>query len=314
MLGFAAIERFSDAPPEFHPLSIYPRTGAVVVIGLRVLRGLMESLDNGLHIPYNAHGYGGINEQFMRVARQRVACFIEDQGFSAVPVIQWVGSPHQEPIICHRTAAVAAGLGEFGRSKVFLSPEFGPLQRFGIVLTDAELPSDPLRVGGLCDGCRACVRACPAGAIPADEAVEFRTEGQVIRHARVDMYKCTRAHHGSMRETHPRCPAAFDIADIDARYEALRAECRDETDDYVLGNRAAGEVTARYPHPIFGLVGHLGLSAAYCGARGCFRACLEHLESKGALRRHPATPCRSGRTAADGAATRRATGDEVHVE
>jgi len=313
MLGFAGIDRFDNAPAEFHPRNIYPRARTVVVFGLRVLRGLMESLDNGQYVPYNAHGYGGINEQFMRVARQRVACWIEDQGFSAVPVIQWIGSPHQEPIMCHRTAAVAAGLGEFGWSKVFLSPQFGPLQRFGIVLTDAEVESDPLQLGKLCDGCRACVRDCPAGAISATEAVEFEIDGQTVRHAKVDMYKCTRAHHGSLRQTHPRCPEDFDVSDIDERYEALLTDAMDDTDTYVLGNRAAGEVTARYPHPIFGLVGHLGLSAAYCGARGCFRSCLAHLEKQGALAREPRTPYQSEAPSGTGS-TREAGGTEVHLE
>lgn len=314
LLGFASIERFANAPTEFHPRNIYPGVQTVVVMGLRVLRGLMESLDNGQLIPYNAHGYGGINEQFMRQARQRVACWIEDRGFAAVPVIQWTGSPHQESIMCHRTAAVAAGLGEFGWSKVFLSSRLGPLQRFGVVLTDAVVEADPLQLGKLCDGCQACVRNCPSGAISATEAVEFEIDGQTIRHARVDMYKCTRAHHGSLRETHPRCPVDFDITDIDAKYEGLLADAQDETDTYVLGNRAAQEVTGRYPHPIFGLVGHLGLSAAYCGAKGCFRACLAHLEQEGALDRRPAHPYTLDHAAGDAAATRAAAGDEVHLE
>ena len=290
MLGFANIDRFRNAPPEFHPRNLYARANTVVVLGIRVLRGLMESLDQGMRIPYNAHGYGGINELFMRVARQRVACWIEDHGYTAVPVIQWMGSPHQEPIICHRTAAVAAGLGEFGWSKAFLSKRFGPLQRFGIVLTDAELPSDPLQINQICDNCKLCVKACPGRAIPLKEAYELEIDGQVIRHAKVDMYRCTRAHHGTVRATYPRPRADFDVSDIDAKYEALRKNCKDDTEDYVLGQKAVNEVGERYPHPIFGLVGNLGRSCAYCGAKGCFRACLAHLEKKGLIENNTRQP------------------------
>lgn len=287
MLGFANIDRFDIVPAEFHPRNIYPHVKTVVVMGIRVLRGLMESLDNDLVIPYNAHGYGGINEQFMRDARQKVACWIEDRGYSGVPVIQWAGTPHQEPIVCHRTAAVAAGLGEFGWSKVFLTKRFGPLQRLGIVLTDADLPSDPLRLGQVCDNCKACVRECPGQAIPKDEAVSFMLAGQEITHARVDMYACTITHHGGSEETHPDPPDDFDISDIQRKYEPLREQARDDTEKYRLGLCAAQEVQGKYPHPIFGLAANLGHSCAHCGARGCFRACLEHLEKRGLLDKSP---------------------------
>jgi epoxyqueuosine reductase len=315
MVGFAHIDRFANAPEEFHPRNIYPHAKTVVVLGIRVLRGLMESLDEGLHIPYNAHGYGGINEQFMRDARQRVACWIEDRGFAAVPVIQWTGTPHQEPIMCHRTAAVAAGLGEFGWSKVFLSKRFGPLQRFGIVLTDAELPSDPLQLDQVCDGCKACVRGCPGEAISADTAVEYDIDGQTIRHAVVDMFKCTVAHHGAIDATYPRKPVEFDIADIDARYAAMRQPDDDDTRSYTLGGKQRDEVWQRYPHPIANLVGMLGHSCAFCGAKGCFRACLAHLEKRGLLEPSPARPYEGKRASTEAVpATRAAEGGEVMTE
>ncbi|MBU0715274.1 MAG: hypothetical protein KJ964_07955 [Verrucomicrobia bacterium] len=283
MLGFANIDRFNDAPEEYHPRNIYPKVKTVVVMGIRVLRGLMESLDNNCYIPYNAHGYGGINEQFMRDLKQKVACWLEDHGCSGVPVIQWTGAPHQEPIMCHRTAAVAAGLGEFGWSKVFLSKRFGPLQRFGIVLTDADLPSDPLQLDNLCDKCMACARACPGKAISNKESVAINLDGREIRHAKVDMYRCTVAHHGGLAETHPCAPDNFDTADIEARYAELRKKSKDDTDDYVLGMAAVTEMNRKHPHPLFSMVSILGRSYAHCGAKGCYRACLAHLEQRGLL-------------------------------
>ena len=39
--------------------------------------------------------------------------------------------------------AVACGLGELGFSGSILTDEFGPNQRWGFILTDAELPEDP---------------------------------------------------------------------------------------------------------------------------------------------------------------------------
>ena len=59
-----------------------------------------------------------------------------------------------------RLAAVACGLGEIGWSKMFLTKDFGPLQRVAFIFTDAELEPDPLYDGEpLCRRCMACVRA-----------------------------------------------------------------------------------------------------------------------------------------------------------
>src|SRR3989339_323264 len=69
-----------------------------------------------------------------------------------------LGKGRQPPcIMLHmRVAAALAGLGEPGWSKVFLTPEFGPRQRFDILLTDAELEPDPLLKEPICDKCQAC--------------------------------------------------------------------------------------------------------------------------------------------------------------
>ena len=64
-----------------------------------------------------------------------------------------------------RLAAVLAGLGEMGWSKVLLTPQFGPRQRLGLILTDAELEPDPVRIGRIRDRCKICVRDCPGNAI-----------------------------------------------------------------------------------------------------------------------------------------------------
>ena len=71
-------------------------------------------------------------------------------------------SPEQMPpdLQFHfRLAAVACGLGEMGWSKMFLTPQFGPLQRVAFIFTDAPLEPDPMYSGpALCRRCMACVR------------------------------------------------------------------------------------------------------------------------------------------------------------
>ena len=74
--------------------------------------------------------------------------------------------PAPDVLIHVRIAAYLAGLGEIGYSKVFLTPEFGPRQRFAMVMTEMELEPDPIYDGPpLCNRCMSCVRNCPGQAI-----------------------------------------------------------------------------------------------------------------------------------------------------
>jgi epoxyqueuosine reductase QueG len=63
-----------------------------------------------------------------------------------------------------RHAAVAAGLGAFGRNNLVVHPRFGSRVVFTAVLTDLELKSDP-PAENVCNNCNACVDNCPVGAL-----------------------------------------------------------------------------------------------------------------------------------------------------
>jgi epoxyqueuosine reductase QueG len=65
-----------------------------------------------------------------------------------------------------RHAAVAAGLGNFGRHNLVIHPQMGSRVVFTAVITNLELPSDPPVTEKICiDGCDACVKNCPGGAL-----------------------------------------------------------------------------------------------------------------------------------------------------
>ena len=64
--------------------------------------------------------------------------------------------------------AVAAGLGEYGRSGLCITRDYGPRVRFGRILTDMPLDHDkPVSFGveKTCDICRRCANNCPPQAI-----------------------------------------------------------------------------------------------------------------------------------------------------
>jgi reductive dehalogenase len=65
--------------------------------------------------------------------------------------------------------AISAGLGEYGRNGLLITPEFGPRLRLGKVFTDLPLiPDRPRRFGvtEFCSQCDRCAVACPVKAIP----------------------------------------------------------------------------------------------------------------------------------------------------
>lgn len=64
-----------------------------------------------------------------------------------------------------RHAALAAGLGNFGRNNLILHPQFGSRVIFSMVLTDLRISGDPPVVDRLCTDCDECVESCPGGAL-----------------------------------------------------------------------------------------------------------------------------------------------------
>jgi ferredoxin len=92
--------------------------------------------------------------------------------------------------------AIQAGLGEYGRHGLVITPEFGPRVRIGKVFTDMDLaPDRPIRFGvtEFCQVCNACAEACPPRAIPSD-APKFhapnRSSLATIKKWTTDAEKC----------------------------------------------------------------------------------------------------------------------------
>jgi ferredoxin len=96
--------------------------------------------------------------------QDELIAFITEQGHSAELVGPY-GYPHDELNLKH--LAVAAGLGEQGKSTVVISPEFGPWLRFMAMRTDAPLAATGTGryekdEASFCASCDRCIEACPA--------------------------------------------------------------------------------------------------------------------------------------------------------
>ena len=68
--------------------------------------------------------------------------------------------------------AIKAGLGEYARNQMVITPEFGPRVRFSKIFTDLPLITDEPKKFGItefCNICNKCAVSCPPKAIPFGE-------------------------------------------------------------------------------------------------------------------------------------------------
>ena len=94
--------------------------------------------------------------------------------------------------------AIQAGLGEYGRNGLLITPEFGPNVRIAKVFTDLALQTDhPISFGvkEFCEVCRKCSDNCPVKAIPAGPPQEVPpnfSSHRKVRKWTVNAEKCFR--------------------------------------------------------------------------------------------------------------------------
>jgi ferredoxin len=302
LVGIANIERFRNAPRGMHPCNIFPDCRSVISIARPIPRGVYRGITEGTHWSnYTYYGYNRLNTLFRPAVTYRMACFIEDQGFEAVPLYPGVPErpgmrkpvapdrPAPEINLNVRIAAVACGLGEIGWSKVFLTKRYGPRVRIGTILTDAELESDPLmEPGTLCNRCMRCVRDCPGRAIPMPgerPPISIQIDDKTYQWGDVHMGRCTLTHHGMNWEASPFLKKDFPGLDVGVRQSNLSEESA-----YRLCYPMA---TATWPaNPEFPssacmsfynqIKSHIQYFAV-CGAKGCIRACMDSLEKRHAV-------------------------------
>ncbi len=130
----------------------------------------------------------GLGYSKMAFTANLVASFIRGLGYRALPC----GNDTALSV----PLAMAAGLGEWSRMGLLVTPEFGPRVRLCKVLTDLPLAHDGYRPFGVvefCESCEKCAERCPSRAIPSGG---MTTEGTNIsnqsgpRKWYVDAEKC----------------------------------------------------------------------------------------------------------------------------
>lgn len=180
VVGFAAIEDYrSLRSPD--PESILPGVQSIIAMGYREIHGAVESANPRISM---GSRMGGMelslknNYLLSRYLEMSYGCKAAPVPFS-YPLDMGPGANGIVGDVSMRDAAVAAGLGVFGRHNLVIHPSYGTRITFTAVLTDRPMVSDPPVEEDLCLHCNLCVEGCPAQAL--DE------EGKT------DVFKCLKS-------------------------------------------------------------------------------------------------------------------------
>jgi epoxyqueuosine reductase len=173
VVGFAAAEDYrSERTPDLK--TILPGVRSMIVLGFRELDGSLAS-DSGR---ISMHGRIGQMESCAHSTFRTAKAIENKYRVKAAPImISYplnMAGPHRGLVadVSLRHAAVAAGLGAFGRHNLVISPLFGSRVIFTAILTDVPMVSDPPVTEVLCSQCGLCVESCPAHALDKEGRTE----------------------------------------------------------------------------------------------------------------------------------------------
>ena len=187
LIGIAPIEVFRDIPVQHNPLAIFPQAKSMIVIGRRILRGTLLGMEHDEQrsiASFRHFGFLSLEDNYLARTTYDLGIWIEARGYEAVPMFGYdTDSTDRQPLgipvsrerpapnvyVDWKFAAKAAGLGTIGRHGLFLTPEYGTLQRFAMLLSDFHFEPDHIEKYNPCRNCRACLDACPHGALDGEK-------------------------------------------------------------------------------------------------------------------------------------------------
>ena len=261
---------------------------SVIYAAFGGLRGSYRCTEEGTtYYQYTTMSVENMEETVMPVALVRLANRLEAEGFTAVPqrrhqtIMEAKDGMNpevaydaitrdrpQEPQMRFTDAAVRCGVGEKGFHGALLTDPFGPMQRVCFLLTDAELPPDPVVQPHLCDRCGACAKGCPGHAVDAATGA-------------VDDWRCAVYYNGANGQKNPFMPPdAF--KDFPDRLAIIAGEAE------ISPEKARKILDQIYFYP----PAQHSYNCSICG-RACDVACYCHLEEKGVLTKKFRKPFRT---------------------
>lgn len=170
-IGFASVENYKS-PNTPHLKEIFPGAKTIIVLAF-------QQLDNCESENKQMVSVGNIIvSEFADPLTYKIARFIKKESGSRVMSIvggpvnidKKTGLPFGDVSLRH--AAIAAGLGSFGRHNLVIHPEIGTKVLFKGIITDLEIQPDTPLKEELCIDCDICVNLCPVNALTEEKKTD----------------------------------------------------------------------------------------------------------------------------------------------
>lgn len=172
LVGVTSAEPLPVRPnpfPHMQARELLPEARAIVIAGFCVryeprLRESEPGTPRGRFTPYGSRAF----MQMDQYCEDTVTGFLKERGWASI----------KAPRIPIKPAVVRAGMGQYGKHSVVVTPGLGSWVMFTCFVTDAPLAFDgeTAQERPLCPpDCRRCMEACPTGAITAPGQVDRRS-------------------------------------------------------------------------------------------------------------------------------------------
>ena len=133
------------------PAQIMPGAKAMIILGKR-----LQDDRHDVYYRISDRYTASVEMMVLDMASVCVAGLLQNEGYRATEYTSYY----------NKVWAVLAGLGWIGKSRMFVSKDFGPRLRLKAVLTNADIGQHyKVMPDDTCGDCRECIDACPVGAI-----------------------------------------------------------------------------------------------------------------------------------------------------
>ncbi len=176
-------QKFSDMSKTTKPQEIPEGMSSTIVVAQAMDYELTKTVPSALSGAATGLGYSHDAMVVLSIAQ-----YIRNLGYNAVASMN--DSALAIPL------AIKAGLGEYGRNGLLITPNYGPRVRLGKIFTDMPLAHDKPKSFGVkafCNNCNRCAESCPVKAIPFAEPSTLRHNQSNIKGVKkwtVDGEKC----------------------------------------------------------------------------------------------------------------------------
>jgi epoxyqueuosine reductase QueG len=172
-VGVVKADKIPESIPPRPAISVLKGAKSVIVFGIRMLSGSLESPNLRVATTSNLAMYQEITHISYQLGR-----FLEDKGYLAAVIPPYLPIEMSRETrglvgdLSLRHAAVGAGLGVLSKNRLLLTSQWGPRVRLGAVVSDAALQGDEPMSQEMCEDCQICINACPVSAISPEGKVD----------------------------------------------------------------------------------------------------------------------------------------------